>query len=286
MINDDVIPWSDLKAKVSYIITEGRWSIPNNLQLIFDRFGVDIHTIKINHHKPDRRVWKLDLIGKFSVKGAFESIRNKGQANLWIKFLFRRAIHPRFFMWGWRLCHGKLPTDDNVQKKGITLVSRCCLCSNNSESIHHLFWDCSFSICLWTWLEDLFKVQILDKNLKSFLELKASSYFWELPNHDEIKINTDEAARGNPGKGGIGCIFRDNEGKVLGYLVQGLGLVTNYTAECKAIIKGVELAASNGWLIAWVESDSKSAMKAFNSDNIPWTLEAEWANAKRTMQQI
>ncbi|KAF6162880.1 hypothetical protein GIB67_021029 [Kingdonia uniflora] len=358
MINDDAIPWSDLKAKVSYIITEGKWSIPNNLQLIFDRFGVDIHTIKINHHKPDRRVWKPDLIGNFSVKGAFDSIQNKGQPNWWFKILFRRAIHHRLSIWGWRLCHGKLPTYDNVQKKGITLVSRCSLCSNNFESIHHLFWDYSFSIFLWTWLEDLFKVQILDKNLKRFPEvgesmspylkdlwigtiwggtnliwlaqnnntfeeqnfsldqekrkwykqlhettllsqgcmnnsladlsilhkigvllhsgkqLKVSSNFWELPNHDEIKINTDGAARGNPGKGGIGCIFRDSEGKVLGSLVQGLGLVSNYTAECKTIIKGVKLAASNGWLIAWVESDSKSAVKAFNSDNIPWTLEA------------
>ncbi|KAF6158117.1 hypothetical protein GIB67_014911 [Kingdonia uniflora] len=81
----------------------------------------------------------------------------------------------------------------------------------------------------------------------------------------------DEAARGNPGKDGIGCIFRDSEGKVLGSLAQGLGLVINYTAECKPIIKGVELASSNGWLIAWVESDSKSAVKAFNSNNILWT---------------
>ncbi|KAF6170149.1 hypothetical protein GIB67_038682 [Kingdonia uniflora] len=110
--------------------------------------------------------------------------------------------------------------------------------------------------------------------------LKVFSCFWELPNHDEIKINTDGVARGNPGKGGIGCIFRDSEGKVLDTLTQGLGLVTNYMAECKAIIKEVELTASNGWLIAWVESDSKSAVKAFNSDNIPWTLEAEWDNAK------
>ncbi|KAF6143323.1 hypothetical protein GIB67_039106 [Kingdonia uniflora] len=262
MINDDAIPWSDLKAKVSYIITEGRWSIPNNLQLIFDRFGVDIHTIKINHHKPDRRVWKPDLIGKFSAKGAFEFIRNKGQPNWWFKFLFRRAIHPRISMWGWRLCHGKLPTDDNVQKKGITLGYM-----NNS-------------------LADLSILHKIGVPLHPGIKLKVSSYFWELPNHDEIKINSDKAARGNPRKGGIGCIFRDSEGKVLSSLVQGLGLVTNYTAEGKAIIKGVELAASNDWLIAWVESDSKSAVKAFNSDNIPWTLEPEWANAKRTMQQI
>ncbi|KAF6158767.1 hypothetical protein GIB67_040281 [Kingdonia uniflora] len=69
-------------------------------------------------------------------------------------------------------------------------------------------------------------------DLKTWNQLVVFSYFWELPNHGEIKINTDGAARGNPGKGGIGCIFRDSDNKVLGSLSQGLGLVTNYRAEC------------------------------------------------------
>ncbi|KAF6151285.1 hypothetical protein GIB67_020607 [Kingdonia uniflora] len=107
---------------------------------------------------------------------------------------------------------------------------------------------------------------------------------WELPRKGKIKINTDGAARGNPGKGGIGCIFRDCKGNVPGTLAKGLGLVTNYTAEYKAIIHGVASAASNGWLIAWVESDSKAVVEAFNSDNIPWNLETEWGNAKKIIK--
>ncbi|KAF6172407.1 hypothetical protein GIB67_025912 [Kingdonia uniflora] len=91
----------------------------------------------------------------------------------------------------------------------------------------------------------------------------VKSYFWELPQKDEIKINTDGAARGNHGKGGIGCIFRNSDGKVLGSLLKGLGLVTNYMAECEAIIHGVDYAASVGWLIAWIELDSTTAVEAF-----------------------
>ncbi|KAF6135091.1 hypothetical protein GIB67_040402 [Kingdonia uniflora] len=140
--------------------------------------------------------------------------------------------------------------------------------------------------CMNNSLADLSILHKIGVPLHPRKQLKVASYFWELPNHGEIKINTDGAARGNPGKGGIGCIFRDREGKILGSFVQGLGLVSNYTAECKAIIKGVDLVASNGWLIAWVESDSKAEVEAFHSDNIPWILEAEWANAKRSMQQI
>ncbi|KAF6163127.1 hypothetical protein GIB67_024991 [Kingdonia uniflora] len=111
----------------------------------------------------------------------------------------------------------------------------------------------------------------------------VKSFFWELPRIREIKINTDGVAKGNPSKGGIGCIFRDCNGKVMGTLSKGLGLVTNFMAECKAIILRVEHAASFGWLIAWIESDSTTAVEAFKTNNIPWILKAAWENARRNM---
>ncbi|KAF6142159.1 hypothetical protein GIB67_037077, partial [Kingdonia uniflora] len=81
----------------------------------------------------------------------------------------------------------------------------------------------------------------------------VKSCFWEHPRIGKIKINTDGAAKGNPGKGGIGCIFCDCNGNVMGTLSKGLELATNFKAECEAIIHGVEYAASFGWLIAWIE---------------------------------
>ncbi|KAF6159335.1 hypothetical protein GIB67_032106 [Kingdonia uniflora] len=91
----------------------------------------------------------------------------------------------------------------------------------------------------------------------------------ELPRIGKIKINTNGAAKGNLGNGGIGCIFQDCNGFVLGTLSKGLGLVTNFMAECEVIIHGVEHAASFGWLIAWIESDSTTAVEAFKTNNIP-----------------
>ncbi|KAF6141226.1 hypothetical protein GIB67_024310 [Kingdonia uniflora] len=114
----------------------------------------------------------------------------------------------------------------------------------------------------------------------------VKSCYWELPRIGEIKINTDGAAKGNPGKGGIGCIYRDCNGNVLGTLAKGLGLVSNFIAECEPIIHGVEYAASFGWLIAWIESDSTTAVEAFKINNIPWTLVAAWENASRNMRNI
>ncbi|KAF6170253.1 hypothetical protein GIB67_035358 [Kingdonia uniflora] len=314
-INNDFIPWKDLHAKVSCIIVEVRWSIPYNLHLVFHRLGVDIYNIKINKNKTDRWVWQPDLVGKFSVKGAFESIRNKGQPACWYIFLFKKAIRPRLSRWDWRLRHGKIPSDDNDQTKGIAMASRCGLCNNSSETIQHLFWKCGFSIgeiwggtnFLWQarnncifeeqintlanekrkWIKQIHDTAVLYSgfmfNNQSDLGIlhclgvavqpcnhpMVKSFFWELPQKGEIKINIYGAARGNPGKGGIGCIFRDSDGKVFGTLSKGLGLVTNYMAKCEAIIHGVKYAALFGWLIAWNESDSTTAVEAFKSDNIP-----------------
>ncbi|KAF6156545.1 hypothetical protein GIB67_000010 [Kingdonia uniflora] len=291
MINDDGIPWTDLHAMVGCI---SRWSVPNNLQLFSYRFGVDIHDIKINKNKIDRRVWKPDLVGNFSVKGTFDSIRNKGQPIWWVlernlksllevgdtmspylKDLWIGAI------WGetnliWHVRNKKIfeeqiYTLDKEKRKWNKQIHGNAFLFNgymlNSQS-------------------DLGILHSLGVPLHPSNHIVVKSCFGELPQQGEIKINTDRAARGNPGKKGICCIFRDNDGKVLGTLSKGLGMVTKYTAECKTIIQGVESAASNGWLITWVESDSKSAVEAFNSDNIPWVLEADRKNAKWNMKLI
>ncbi|KAF6150993.1 hypothetical protein GIB67_016471 [Kingdonia uniflora] len=72
----------------------------------------------------------------------------------------------------------------------------------------------------------------------------------------------------------------------MGTLSKGLGLVNNFMAECEVIIHRVECAASFGWLIAWIESDSTTAVEAFKTNNIPWILVAARENASRNMKHI
>ncbi|KAF6147609.1 hypothetical protein GIB67_031600 [Kingdonia uniflora] len=127
-INNDNMPWGSMTASVSSIIVDGRWAIPDDLSLIFHRLNINIMSIKINKNNADRRVLKPDLTGMLSAKGAFNVIINKGNLAWWSKYLNRKAIHPRIAMWGWRLAHGSVPTDDNVRKKGICMVSKCACC--------------------------------------------------------------------------------------------------------------------------------------------------------------
>ncbi|KAF6135445.1 hypothetical protein GIB67_027319, partial [Kingdonia uniflora] len=99
---------------------------------------------------------------------------------------------------------------------------------------------------------------------------------WGLPNQDEVKICCDGSALGNPGEAGIGIIYRNNKGEVMGKYSKFIGQATNFITEITSIISGVQKAVKQGWRRVWVVSDSATAIKAFIKDKIPWTLKTTW----------
>ncbi|KAF6145553.1 hypothetical protein GIB67_037586 [Kingdonia uniflora] len=100
-------------------------------------------------------------------------------------------------------------------------------------------------------------------------DINVRSCFWNLPEEGEVKINSDGASKGNPGKGGAGVIIRNCRGAIFQTMMVGLGNVTSYMAECMTLVQGQACAASNGWEIEWLESNSSEAVKAFNNNLIP-----------------
>ncbi|KAF6169366.1 hypothetical protein GIB67_003452 [Kingdonia uniflora] len=58
-----------------------------------------------------------------------------------------------------------------------------------------------------------------------------------------------------------GAILRDSSGQVLGSLMQGLGVVSNFLAEC--IVFGLTLTTEMGWKVAWLKSDPIAAVLSF-----------------------
>ncbi|KAF9609249.1 hypothetical protein IFM89_014443 [Coptis chinensis] len=71
---------------------------------------------------------------------------------------------------------------------------------------------------------------------------RSLHYIWLPPVTFQVKLNTDDATRGNPGPGGFGVSFRDHQGNFLYILGGGLGNIACYLAECTTIVEGVEMA--------------------------------------------
>ncbi|HYG95808.1 MAG TPA: ribonuclease HI family protein [Solirubrobacterales bacterium] len=61
-----------------------------------------------------------------------------------------------------------------------------------------------------------------------------------------LTVNVDGGARGNPGPAAIGVVVRDAEGSVLEEVGERIGEATNNVAEYRALLRGIELAATHG----------------------------------------
>jgi len=55
-----------------------------------------------------------------------------------------------------------------------------------------------------------------------------------------IRVFTDGAARGNPGKAGIGIVIKDENGSVLAEVKKYIGISTNNNAEYTALLHALE----------------------------------------------
>ena len=84
---------------------------------------------------------------------------------------FRRFIPPSYSFILWRIMHGKMPTDENLHRRGCVIVSICNLCLKTDESSDHLFLRCSFAKDLWLWLGGTLNIIF---NLASFQTLLDS----------------------------------------------------------------------------------------------------------------
>ena len=70
-------------------------------------------------------------------------------------------------------------------------------------------------------------------------------------------VETDGAARGNPGPAGIGVVVTGPDGEVLATIAEGIGETTNNVAEYTAAIEGLRRAKKLGATDVVLRSDSR-----------------------------
>ncbi|KAF6141446.1 hypothetical protein GIB67_021262 [Kingdonia uniflora] len=92
---------------------------------------------------------------------------------------------------------------------------------------------------------------------------RVQNSFWKLPMPNEVKLCCDGPSIGNPGTAGIGVVFQDSEGAVLGALSKAIGISTSFVAEILTIITWILKAVGRGWHNLWVISDSETTIITF-----------------------
>ena len=81
---------------------------------------------------------------------------------------------------------------------------------------------------------------------------------------EKAVIHTDGASRGNPGPAAIGATIKDEQGRLIARISQGIGRTTNNQAEFRAIIVALEKAIELGAKRVAVNSDSELIVKQIN----------------------
>ncbi|XP_026435849.1 uncharacterized protein LOC113333641 [Papaver somniferum] len=156
----------NIHMKVSNLIVNNKWMIPEEMLQFFTTS--DFPTIVPGK---DKIIWTAAQNGKFSVASAISFIRTDFPKLKWYKLIWKKCIHPSTCSNIWKITRGDCATDENLNKRGFHLVSRCYICNEYQDSMNHLLWECNYGQILWNCLGGIFAF----KNPKSFEDILACS---------------------------------------------------------------------------------------------------------------
>lgn len=111
-------------------------------------------------------------------------------------------------------------------------------------------------------LEYFYRVgKIRSQNLRVTIPIR-----WLKPLMNWLKLNTDGASLGNPGKVGRGGVIRDSAGRWVKGFSRSIGLATSMMAECWALRDGLSLTTQLGIQNIVVELDAKTIVDILHSN--------------------
>jgi len=143
----------DVELEVKHFIVNGRWCLPSYIHQKDPELVARIQKITLPaDDTPDTLHWTSSPDGTLTNKTAFSSLYGNSQKVPWSKLLWNAYIPPTRSFITWRFIYDKLPTDDNLRKRGCTVVSICCFCRKDAETSNHIFFACEVTSILWHWL--------------------------------------------------------------------------------------------------------------------------------------
>ena len=102
--------------------------------------------------------WHLRKNGRFDICSFYEVLRDAPQVVFPWKSIWRTKAPRRVRFFIWSAAWNKILTCDNLSKRGYTLVSWCCMCRCNGETVNHLLIHCSVARALWSWILGVFGI--------------------------------------------------------------------------------------------------------------------------------
>ncbi|XP_058222497.1 uncharacterized protein LOC131332341 [Rhododendron vialii] len=156
-----------LRAKVASIVENGAWRWPRLRNPLIQTIISHTQNLVPHPEMVDSVIWVPHPSGIFTIKSASEAIREKFPIQpQWSFILWLAALH-------------RLSTKDRLRNWGMAVDALCCLCQDEEESHHHLFFDCSYSTRVWQYLVSKNRVAGIPNNMGDVLDWLQGNVSWD-----------------------------------------------------------------------------------------------------------
>jgi hypothetical protein len=136
---DDSFQWN-----VSFIREAHDWEVD-----VCTSFFQLLHSVKVNQDNEDSLWWVPSKKGVFKIKSSFYSLTSAGSSRFPWKSVWCAQAPPRVAFFVWTAALGKILTQDNLRKRHVIVINRCCMCKKTKETVDHLLLHCDVASVLW-----------------------------------------------------------------------------------------------------------------------------------------
>ncbi|XP_035835822.1 uncharacterized protein LOC118484041 [Helianthus annuus] len=154
------------QSKVKDLLHDDVWRWP---RAWLDMFPVliNIQPPILNVEVPDSLVWR-DLGGveqSYSASAVWDTVRLHGNKVPWVEIVWFANCIPRHAFLAWLICKKKLKTQDKLKQWDVGSATNlnllCCpLCCSEPDSHEHLFFECPFSMQVWSSIKSMAGIQL------------------------------------------------------------------------------------------------------------------------------
>ena len=103
----------------------------------------------MNREGEDKIWWFPSSKGKFDVCSYYNTLVRKEACPFPWKSIWSTKAPSRVAFFAWTVVLGKILTIDNLRKRNLIMINRCCLCKSDEENVDHLFLHYEIARPLW-----------------------------------------------------------------------------------------------------------------------------------------
>jgi hypothetical protein len=97
--------------------------------------------------------WESSILqcikGKFDIRSFYRVLVCKDVVPFPWKSIWRTKLPVKVAFFAWLAALWKILTMDNLRKRHVIVVDRCCMCKKNRKSVGHLLFHCEIAFALW-----------------------------------------------------------------------------------------------------------------------------------------